>query len=41
MVFYGLALNAGSLAGNIFLNNALNAVVDVIWISSVLLKKIR
>ena len=30
MVYYGLALNAGSLAGDIFLNNAMNAMVEII-----------
>ena len=30
MVYYGLSLNAGSLAGDIFLNNALNAMVELI-----------
>ena len=30
MVYYGLSLNAGSLAGDIFLNNALNGLVELI-----------
>lgn len=30
MVYYGLSLNAGSLAGDIFLNNALNACLDIV-----------
>jgi len=30
MVYYGLGLNAGSLAGNIFMNNILNAVLEII-----------
>jgi hypothetical protein len=28
MIFYGLGLNAGSLAGDIFTNNALCAIFD-------------
>ena len=30
MVYYGLSLNAGSLAGDIFLNNALNGIVELV-----------
>ena len=30
MVYYGLGLNAGALAGNIFVNNLVNAVVEII-----------
>ena len=30
MVYYGLGLNAGSLAGNIFLNNAINASMEIL-----------
>jgi len=29
MVYYGLSLNAGSLAGDIYLNNFLNGLVEV------------
>ena len=32
MTFYGFALNTGALAGNIFLNNTLNAILDVVGI---------
>ena len=30
MVYYGLGLNAGALAGNIFVNNVVNAVVEIL-----------
>ena len=30
MVYYGLSLNAGSLAGDIFLNNALNGLLEIV-----------
>nr|XP_039260364.1 organic cation transporter protein-like [Styela clava] len=29
LMYYGLSLNAGSLSGNIFLNNALNGVMEI------------
>ena len=29
MVYYGLGLNAGSLAGDIFINNIINAAVEI------------
>ncbi|XP_078481830.1 organic cation transporter-like protein [Ciona intestinalis] len=30
MVYYGLSLNAGALAGDIFLNNALNGILEIV-----------
>lgn len=29
LVYYGLSLNAGNLAGNIWLNNALNGLMEI------------
>jgi hypothetical protein len=30
MVYYGLGLNAGSLSGNIFTNNLINGVFEIV-----------
>ena len=30
MVYYGLSLNAGSLAGNMYLNNAANGLLEIV-----------
>lgn len=30
LVYYGLSLNAGALAGDIFVNNALNGVFEIV-----------
>ena len=30
LVYYGLALNAGNISGDIFLNNALNGILEIL-----------